>query len=338
MASPQVISSFPRFMDLPAEIRIMIWRECLPYRVHELDSDEFYDTRLGTGFGTCLGEWPLVCGLLKTTEMNHRPPAISCVCRESRVVAFQNRVRLPYEEMLEEAFWASPTRLDGMIDPSRDTVHLNWVPWDETLEDEGNCMQYLAWHAANSQGGSVWYGSIFKDQSPFLGSISNLVIIMRKIIIHATSEYGARTGLFGLLGDAPVQLVDLSDEKRLKAYFDLAEETQKKGHVTFAQDLHRKPCEVLEEEFKEIMSHKCSLNWERLPPMRGAIMFRLCTDMCNNSEDAEAGFRPLPGTTYIRPDLNQLRGRGRGRGAGARGGRIKPPYRIRGRLRNKIVA
>ncbi|KAJ5765057.1 hypothetical protein N7520_004616 [Penicillium odoratum] len=336
MASSQVISSFPRFTDLPAEIRIMIWRECLPYRVHELDSDDFYETGLGTG----LGEFPLVCGLLKTTEMNHRPPAISRVCRESRVVAFENRVRLPYAELPEEAFWASPTRLDGMIDPSRDTVHLNWVPWDEILEDEGNYMQYLAWHAANSRGGSLWYGSIFEDQSPFLESISNLVIIMRKIIIHATSEYGARTGLFGLLGDATVQLVDLSDEKRLKAYFDLAEETQKKGHVTFAQDLHRKPCEVLEEEFKRIMSHKCSLlGREQLPPMRGAIMFRLCTDMCNNSEDAEAGFRPLPGTTYIPPDRTQWRGaRGARGGRGGRGGRIKPPYRIRGRLRNKIVA
>ncbi|KAJ5176146.1 uncharacterized protein N7482_002023 [Penicillium canariense] len=333
MASSTVIGAFPRFPDLPAEIRLMIWRECLPHRVHELDSDEFYATGPG-GFAR-------VCGLLMTTQMNHRPPAISRVCRESRVVALQNRVRLPYEEMLEEAFWASETILDGMIDPSRDSVHLNWEPWDERFEGEGYYLDYLAWHAANSQGGSVGYESIDHEDVAFLDSISNLVIVMRKIIIHATSEYGARTGLFGLLGDAPVQLVDLSNEKRLKAYFDLAEETQKKGHVTFAQDLHRKPCEVLEEEFQKIMGRKYQRPFglrpgempPKLPPLRGAIMFRLCTDMCNNSEDAEEGFRPLPGTTWIPPIQTQGRGRG-----GLRGGPIGSPFRMRGRLRNKIVA
>ncbi|KAJ5267060.1 hypothetical protein N7478_009868 [Penicillium angulare] len=328
MTSSEEIGHFRRFPDLPPEIRLMVWRECLPYRVHELDADEFYDQTRGC--------FPRLCGLEKTMYMNLRPPTISRVCRESRDVAFQNRVMLPYEEMLDEAYWESETRVKGMIDPSRDTVHLNWVPWDERYEDEGYSIGYLAWHAANSaQGGSMDVFAIFPDDFEMLEFIPNLVLVTRKVIVHASAEYVAKTGLFGLLCDAPVQLVDLSDENRLKAFFDLAEETQKKGYVTFGQDLHRKSCEDLQAEFKKIVKRRyggfVAPSWDKIPPMRGAIMFRLCTDMCNNSEDAEEGFRPPPGTTYIPPP--RIRGRGRGYPLGNR-----RPYRIRGRHRNSIIA
>ncbi|KAJ5697613.1 hypothetical protein N7488_011297 [Penicillium malachiteum] len=330
MTSSQVTGTFSCFPDLPPEIRIMIWRECLPHRIHELDSDEFYDKGPG-GFALTAGYLPRMS-------------------RVSRRGFLKSRQTLVYRNT-RTRFWESRTILDGMIDPSRDIVHLNWVPWDEEYHDSGNFMQYLAWHAANSaQGGSIEYHSTFSEQVPFLNSISNLVILMRKIIIHATSEYGARMGLFGLLGDAPVQIIDISDEKRLKAYFDLAEDTQEKGHVIFAQDLHWKPSQVLEEEFERIIRLNYGYMQYRhgVAPMRGAIMFRLCTDMCNNSKDSEEGFRPFPGTLEPRKfhpiecfGLSYIsRGRGglhEGRGESC-GGPSKPSYRVRGRLRNNIVA
>ncbi|KAJ5930852.1 hypothetical protein N7466_006345 [Penicillium verhagenii] len=338
--------AFPRFPEFPAEIRLMIWRECLPRRVYELDEDEFYER----------GEWalPLICGNRMTTQMNIRPPAISRVCRESRNVAMESRIPLPHDEMIEEAYWESETMVFGRLDPSRDTVHLNWLYWDVIYECEGNPVEYLAWHAIHSaQGGSLMINDIRGYDLKLLESIPNLLVVMRKIIIHASAEYGLRSGLFGLAGDAPVQLVDISDQKRLDEFFALAEETQGKGHVTAAQDLQRKSCEEFEETFTaEIdrsLKRKLRTPEQRLPRMRGAIMFRLCTDMCNNSEEAEEGFRPRAGPTRIsRP--NPIRGRGRGRGRGGRGSALqaageehlsrqpKAPIRMRGRLRNKVIA
>jgi len=55
------------------------------------------------------------------------------------------------------------------------------------------------------------------------------MVVMRTIIIHASYKYAAKTDIFGLLGDAPVQIVDVSDEARVKAFFDFADESQRKG-------------------------------------------------------------------------------------------------------------
>lgn len=42
------------------------------------------------------------------------------------------------------------------------------------------------------------------------------------IIIHANNEYADRIGLFGLLGDEPVQIVYVSDGGRVEAFLVLA--------------------------------------------------------------------------------------------------------------------
>lgn len=47
------------------------------------------------------------------------------------------------------------------------------------------------------------------------------IVVIRTAIMHARYEYVARTGLFGLLGDEPVQLVNVSDEDRVKSFFDM---------------------------------------------------------------------------------------------------------------------
>lgn len=72
-------SSFPRFLQLPAEIRRLIWKECLPkQRLFEIDSAglmlEFNNTCRGS-------DW--------ATTQNWKPPIITRVCRESRAVAWE---------------------------------------------------------------------------------------------------------------------------------------------------------------------------------------------------------------------------------------------------------
>lgn len=77
-------SAFHPFRKLPTELRLIIWRLCLPRRVHQLENplDEFL-------FNVPREDAPSPCNLSSTTWINGRPPVITRVCRESRAVAFE---------------------------------------------------------------------------------------------------------------------------------------------------------------------------------------------------------------------------------------------------------
>jgi hypothetical protein len=65
----------------------------------------------------------------------------------------------------------------------------------------------------------------FVDMEERIGALQKLrrgAVIMRINVVHTTIENAAKAGLFGLLGDAPIQIVDVSDTQRLDAFFDLA--------------------------------------------------------------------------------------------------------------------
>lgn len=315
---------FSQFQNLPAEIRIMIWNLCLPHRVHELNKDMIYNDVTWNCCGFCI-----------TSEMNRRPPVISRVCRESRAVAFRNRVRPDYEKSMEEAFWIFNTKVESMIDSTRDSVNLNFVEQiDEDSEDEGDAVEYFAWHAQNTGQDryTMTIDMVWRCYDSNIRSFPELRIVMKKVVIHATWKYATRTGLFGLLGDAPILMVDISDEKRLKAFFELAEEGQRKGHVCSEQKELAKELqssEALEEEFKRRMGRvwkPSDFRPNEKPPtnLRGVIEFRLCDDMCNHTDYAEEGFRPPPESRWrLGPSVPKGR----------------PPYvRVRGHRRNRIVA
>ncbi|KAB5578284.1 hypothetical protein GE09DRAFT_1089174 [Coniochaeta sp. 2T2.1] len=77
--------SFPNF---PAELRLKIWRFCLPHRVAELDIPRyrFFDEEDKENSGGCLLEF--------TTCANGAPPVLTRVCYESRIVALSRTRRL----------------------------------------------------------------------------------------------------------------------------------------------------------------------------------------------------------------------------------------------------
>lgn len=52
---------------------------------------------------------------------------------------------------------------------------------------------------------------------------SDWLVVMQFIVVHSRFEAAAATGLFGLLGDGPVQIVNVAEEARVDAFFDLAE-------------------------------------------------------------------------------------------------------------------
>ena len=122
---PEDALTFPRFPDLPAELRLVVWSYLLPHRVVELDMS----TR-------AIGP-PLPGGLTLTSTLNGLPPLISRVCRESRAVALQSRSVMPEIDVPEEASWKSGMKLRHPIDPLRDIIHLNWEPGSAEFPSHG---------------------------------------------------------------------------------------------------------------------------------------------------------------------------------------------------------
>jgi hypothetical protein len=188
-----------------------------------------------------------------------------------------------------EAQWESDTSINtAWFDHTRDSIHLNWHPsYDEDFISKGSSLKSLAWDASQAaRGGSLFidYFQNFHTPSSELNDILNQqpawMIVMRVIVIHTAASIGASTGLFGLLGDSRVQLVEPSDETKINALFDLAEKCEPYDLVTTRQDFHRDSAESIQQKLREIVVAKFRSD-ELLSRLRPVIMFRLCTELCN---------------------------------------------------------
>lgn len=297
---------FPLFSQLPAELREEIWRLCLPHRVWEM-------TQPVGEIVFCQpdnmdGPWP--CKLQHTTYMNGRPPLISRVCRESRSVAFKTGSILPHHsnDRLPEAYWMSSIDVNvAWQDRARDSAHLNWTSAYEPEYDYfGSPVHCIAWEASRLPGGGslmaeyldryfgfhTWFNPvgppITTPRSPdklndfeALKQLSNWLVVMRVIVVHSDLKTAAGTDLFGLLGDAPVQIVDVSEEAKIEAYLDLAETCERKKLVTIGQDFRRESADSMKQDLRAIIMAEFGSE-ELAAAMRPAVMFRLCTRMCNH--------------------------------------------------------
>jgi hypothetical protein len=224
--------TFP-FMQFPLEIRRMIWKECLPRRVIEFERRTHNrDT---------------VCQRTRTTSTNLKIPALAHVCSESRAVVLESG--------------GSWTTLEfdktGWLNPDRDVIFQHWkrkdgthaegvhfCDWDDmisanrksaipnVLQFRGRC-QGMGVTADNF---CVFYPSLNNrpEETPWQKGASWLIyhfddyrksnewlVSMDMCIIHASPEAGRRSGLFALMGDAPVQLVDVADVERIALFRQL---------------------------------------------------------------------------------------------------------------------
>lgn len=312
----------------------MVWRFCLPHRVVELDRP----------FGEHSYASP--CDEGATCDLNMCPPVITRVCRESRSVACESAryVKLeahPSPDLsmdfpLNESLW---------IDYSRDSVHVNWRPpfeLDDIHSRPGSPLDYLACKASEVQGGSFRFHYLGEGRKSrrrdielckTMGPLEKLqqtpwgAVIMRVIVVHTTREHVAKTGLFGLLCDAPIQVVGVDDEKRLDTFYDLARECEPfSKSILPRQSFHRvsadslrttlknRLLEITFESERQLEHDQTDDSWsddypsngnrnedqaedkpedKQTPPsLHPAIMFRFCPKMCNltrpSFEEAEA--------------------------------------------------
>ncbi|KAL2842263.1 hypothetical protein BJX68DRAFT_244855 [Aspergillus pseudodeflectus] len=287
MSAPN--ETFYLFPKLPPEIRLAIWRECLPYpHVMELDYQQeeiIWD------------EDPQCRRNGRITSINAGPPMISRVCRESRAVAFErgHPQLLPDPNVPDTDDFCKYMPRNPWLDTARDIVHLNWEPWvdiDWGTYEMGDPVRCLMWYAAltRCREHSIMIGLLQTFQGRknpdqpdpqyrwTRAELADLmrtrpnwsVVVLPPVVIHANAKTGA--GLFGLLTDARVQLVDADDEARVAKFVALGEAC----NVTIGARVGKKELALAKEELRD------AVNWffgseDKAPVMRPVVMFRLCT-------------------------------------------------------------
>ncbi|KAJ5613703.1 hypothetical protein N7528_007357 [Penicillium herquei] len=266
---------FQLFPQLPAELRCMTWKYCLPHRVAELDPP----------FALLDGQYGRqVCASSHTTVRNSRLPVLAAVCQESRFIA------------LQEGKWLEVNRIPGLkvlwIQPRRDVLHLNFTP---ERHDHPTMAQYMMRHRRgnminpNSYDSSMVHkllslshgtktppsiiadliypfhlipltngnnkydpragttpGAYLRRSNEIIGLMRfanklwneehverSLDVTLVAVSLHVSQAVALRSGLFGLLGDEPIQMIDTDDHARLSKFEALYEEgtCTKEPHV-----------------------------------------------------------------------------------------------------------
>lgn len=157
-----------------------------------------------------------------------------------------------------------------------------------------------------------------------LKNVSEWLVVMRTIVVHCDARFAAHTGLFGRGGDARVQVVDVREHGLIEMLFRFAEQCEKNiPEIKVPQEFNRDGY-WSEDAMATRLRARIMLEYhdqEVVESMRPAIMFRLCTQQCNDAlveaerESVQAEKEWL---------LESTRGRGgspRGRGGRRGGGR-----------------
>ncbi|PTB63751.1 hypothetical protein BBK36DRAFT_143995 [Trichoderma citrinoviride] len=237
--------AFHPFALLPVELRLAIWFHCLPHRVVQKDNP-FEITRLREEHK---------CWSIRPSLKNAAPPRIASVCRESRQVAME------WGKMVSQnhSWNLGPI----WIQPRLDSYHLNFTPeaaWSSGYDIE-NIRDFLieGWNWLDAVPISVAAEYFFEfdlegrdlsmmRSTPYIEIKDDLVdedlnilysewaynysrpftkvslsATMAFISVHVAKRHAIASGLFGLLLDAPVQLVNFDDEQRIRAFRALFE-------------------------------------------------------------------------------------------------------------------
>ncbi|KAF3405526.1 hypothetical protein DPV78_002527 [Talaromyces pinophilus] len=194
--------AFHYFPELPPEIRYMIWELCLPYRVAQVDP---CDTSIGPRNVAIIGID------LKYNE-----------CKDQMTELLYWMDELPVKRGSVVAELIHPFRLHALLDGANDSevsrspIAKYGRKTDITISDMSHYTFFYPGHQ------------------------TCLDVVMAAVSLHITKESAVRSGLFGLLGDAPIQLIDVADEVQLRKY-----EAIYRGHLTDKEPKVQKVFDVL---------------------------------------------------------------------------------------------
>lgn len=307
MASPDhlTFSIFPQF---PTEVRLEIWRLCLPQRVLELDYpvDE-------TVFSP--GELPWWYRTNhKITNYNTRVPVIARVCRESRQVVFESWAELSLPEQNDPAYWSQGWRVypEPWFDRLRTSfIHLGWFSArDIESSYNGDPIRHLIWVAAKTQHSRVSISQDFllehsgnatesdpwdhglwtrNELADLIRQLPEWAIVIQGSVVVTTDDVhtAAATDLFGLLADSRVQIVEADDEPQMDRFLALGETPgvalslsgfNDTDEVTFSSTTVKEAIEAARRLVSECVIAIFGSE-AKAPGFHTAVMFRLCTKM-----------------------------------------------------------
>ncbi|UKZ60435.1 uncharacterized protein TrAtP1_001715 [Trichoderma atroviride] len=253
-------TAFPHFTLLPVELRLAIWFYCLPHRVVQRD-DPYEVQRLRKEHK---------CWSVRPSLKNAAPPRVASVCRESRQVAMrwgkmvsqnyswnlgpiwiQPRLDTYHLNFTSEA--AEAILEDGLDKELVDEFIKDGLNWLDTVPLSIPCEYYFDFDLGlQDVSRRRWLPRIeirddlvdenlnvvyneYAHYGPRPFTNISLSATMVFITIHAKRRHAVASGLFGLLLDAPVQLVDFDDEQNIRSF-----------HALFERDMHnRKRTEVI---------------------------------------------------------------------------------------------
>jgi len=113
-----------------------------------------------------------------------------------------------------------------------------------------------------------------------LSQLPTLQVVMQVLVVHCEASKAAPTGLFGFLGDAPIQLVNPQDEVRLERYRTFAEQCEREQQDSVKQPLGAENAASMKQRLDEVIREQFDVP-ALSASMRPVIMFRLCTRKCN---------------------------------------------------------
>lgn len=256
------------------------------------------------------------------TQANSFPPCITWVCAEARTVAFEtgSLQHHPFVHWLDRNDWArhdypvfAEVHGDRLlwVDSVRDRALTHYTnATNEELEENdlsGDPIQYVIHHAAHLKNAEpILFESLIhrfrqfddpdrkggfgrwsaRDLAQMMLAVPSwTVVVSQPIFVFAQAEDIA--GLFGLLNDAPIQLVDTHDQDRLWTYLALGNMKGVTVSETISLDDIQQAFGRIEKEMQWLF--RCE---QSMPAYRVALMFRLYTDEVHVEIDKNSG-RPI---------------------------------------------
>ncbi|KAL7943800.1 hypothetical protein V8C42DRAFT_328478 [Trichoderma barbatum] len=238
-------TEFPQFTLLPPEIRLQIWFYCIPRRIVQRDDPLYPDVRQEQK-----------CWSVRPILQNAAPPLIASVCRESRQVVRE------WGKMVIQHYWFNmgPIWIQPLLDIFNLNCNSMYC-WEGTdihvamefleegfyrlgmmplslradyffpfslypLEDVDEIPGYPHFEINEGRRKRPRADDPFNEfarfsERPYTKVSQSATLAL--ICIHVSKEQAADSSIFGVLLDAPVQLVDCDDEKKLRAFHALFE-------------------------------------------------------------------------------------------------------------------